>query len=95
MRAIRSPSGLCRATGRRSDFSDWAGATYRTAIARAGAAEVAVHPARRLVDHALDRAQRVVPIDELLKVEGVLEAAIRFAVCAHGGGFAGGAPAVL
>jgi hypothetical protein len=64
-------------------------------VERVGAAEVAVSPAQRLVDHALDRAQRVVPLDELLEVEGVLEAAVRFAVSAQAERIARRAPAVF
>ncbi len=71
------------------------GRDRRTAVERLGAAEVAVSPAQRLVDHALDRAQRVVPLDELLEVDGVPEAAVRFAVSAYDGRFARGAPAVF
>jgi hypothetical protein len=48
---------------------------------------------RHLVDHELDRAQRVVPLDELLKVEDVAEGAVRFAVSARSGRIARGASA--
>ena len=63
------------------------GRDRRPAVPRIRGPEVAVHAAERLVDHALDGAERMVPLDEFLEIDGVPEAAVGFAVSAHGGRF--------
>ena len=60
------------------------GCERRPAVARIVAAEAGVHTAESFVDHALDRAERIVPLGELFEAEGLPEAAIGSTASAHG-----------
>ena len=63
--------------------SDWFHRQHRILVAQIGPTGTRVQAAMGLVDHALERVQRAVPLNKVLKVDVLPTASAGFAVSAY------------